>query len=127
VRQQNDSAQRIARFLDEHAGVERVHHPSLPRHRHHARARALCTGFGGVVSFEPRGDGARVIERLTIPLKTASLGGVETLVTRPSRTSHAGLSPEERRALGIGDALIRLSVGLESVDDLIEDLDRALA
>jgi cystathionine beta-lyase/cystathionine gamma-synthase len=126
VRQQNDSAQRIARFLDEHAGVAQVHHPSLARHRHHARAKGVVTGFGGVVSFEPKSDAARVIEKLTIPLNSASLGGVETLVTRPSRTSHAGLSPEERRALGITDELIRLSVGLESVDDLIEDLDRAL-
>jgi cystathionine beta-lyase/cystathionine gamma-synthase len=126
VRQQNDSAQRIARFLDEHGEVARVHHPSLPKHRHFVRARGLLSGFGGVVSFEPARDAAQVIERLQIPLKTASLGGVETLVTRPSRTSHAGLSADERRALGISDQLIRLSVGIEAVDDLLEDLDQAL-
>lgn len=130
LRAQQQSALRIAGFLAEHPAIARVHQPGLPSHRHHARARALLAGTSAVVSFEPRGGVAaaeRILERVTLPLKTASLGGVETLITRPATTSHAGLTPSERASLGIADELIRLSVGLENVDDLIDDLRQALA
>jgi cystathionine beta-lyase/cystathionine gamma-synthase len=130
VRAQTASALRIAAFLAEHPAIARVHQPGLPTHRHYARAKALLGGTSGVVSFEPKGGVAaaeRILERVTIPLKTASLGGVETLITRPSTTSHSGLTPAERASLGIAEELIRLSVGLESVDDLIDDLRQALA
>jgi cystathionine beta-lyase/cystathionine gamma-synthase len=130
VRQQAESALKIARFLAEHRAVAAVHHPGLVGHPHHARAKALFGGACAMVSFELKGgaDAAqRLLDRVTIPYRTASLGGVESLVTRPATTSHAGLSPEDRRRLGVTDGLIRLSVGLEAADDLIEDLDLALA
>ena len=82
-----------------------------------------------MLSFELAGGGlaaVRFVDRLTIPIPAWSLGGVETLVTRPAVTSHSGLTPEERQRVGIGDGLIRLSVGLEGTDDLIADLERAL-
>jgi cystathionine beta-lyase/cystathionine gamma-synthase len=129
VRQQNDSALRIARFLAAHPAVAVVHHPGLESHPRHARAREWFAGAGGMVSFELRDGPAaaeRWMSRLTIPICAPSLGGPETLVTRPATTSHAGLDSEARRRQGIGDGLIRVSVGLEAPEDLIEDFARAL-
>ncbi len=129
VRQQNASAQRIAEMLASAPGVARVNYPGLASHPRHERARALFSGFGGVLSFELEGGGeaaARFIGKTTLPRRTVSLGGVETLVTRPALTSHAGMEPEDRRRLGISDGLVRLAVGIEATDDLLEDLDRAL-
>ncbi len=130
VRHQNDSTLAIARFLERHAAVARVHYPGLESHRRHARAREWLRGCGGLLSFELVGGLAaaeRFISRLTLPANAPSLGGVETLVTRPAATSHAGLSPEERARRGIADGLVRISVGLEATEDLVEDLARALA
>jgi cystathionine beta-lyase/cystathionine gamma-synthase len=129
VRYQNDSALRIAGFLEGHRAVESVHYAGLESHPRHARARSLFAGFGGVLSFELKGPPRRADEfaaRVRIPIVAPSLGGVHTLLTRPATTSHAGLSPEERARLGISDGLLRLSVGIESTDDLLEDLERAL-
>jgi cystathionine beta-lyase/cystathionine gamma-synthase len=129
VRHQNESALRIARFLEGAPGVTKVNYPGLPSHPRHARACELFAGCGGVVSFELDGGeetAARFIERTEIPRKTVSLGGVESLITRPALSSHAGVSPEDRRRLGITDSLVRLAVGIEAVEDLIDDLDRAL-
>jgi cystathionine beta-lyase/cystathionine gamma-synthase len=129
VRHQNESALRIARFLEEAPGVTKVNYPGLPSHPRHARACELFAGCGGVLSFELDGGeeaAARFIERTEIPRKTVSLGGVESLITRPALSSHAGVSPEDRRRLGITDSLVRLAVGIEAVEDLIDDLDRAL-
>jgi cystathionine beta-lyase/cystathionine gamma-synthase len=129
VRQQNQSALRIAQFLEGHEAVRKVNYPGLESHPGHARARELFDGFGGMLSFELVGGveaADRFISRTTLPTLAPSLGGVETLITRPATTSHSGLSPEERMAVGISDGLIRLSVGIESTDDLIEDFDRAL-
>lgn len=126
---QNASALRISHFLEDHAAVSRVHYPGLESHAHHRRARELFTGFGGMLSFDLKGGISAVehfLEHLSIPIKAPSLGGVETLITQPARTSHVGLSAEERETLGITDGLIRLSVGLEATDDLIDDLDQAL-
>jgi cystathionine beta-lyase/cystathionine gamma-synthase len=129
-RHQTASALRIARALAEHAAVAKVNHPGLPSHPQHERARRLFPdGTGGMLSFELRGgrDAAeRLLGRVRLPVNAPSLGGAETLVTRPAATSHAGLTPEERKAAGISDALVRLSVGLEDPDDLIEDLRAAL-
>jgi len=129
VRQQNENALAIARFLSRHPAVARVNYPGLENHRRHERARRLFAGFGGVLSFE-LAPGARsaqaVMERLELPISAPSLGGVETLITRPSTTSHSGMSREDRLRLGIGDDLIRLSLGIESADDLIADLEQAL-
>ena len=129
VRYQNDSTLRIAHFLEGHRAVECVHYAGLESHPRHARARSLFAGFGGVLSFELKGPASRADEfaaRVRIPIVAPSLGGVHTLLTRPATTSHAGLSPEERARLGISDGLLRLSVGIESTDDLLEDLERAL-
>ena len=130
VRYQNDSTLRIAQFLAQHPSVERVHYAGLESHPRHARARALFAGFGGVLSFELKGDAAladRFAARVRIPAVAPSLGGVHTLLTRPATTSHAGLSREDRLRLGIGDGLLRLSVGIEATEDLIEDFAAALA
>jgi cystathionine beta-lyase/cystathionine gamma-synthase len=129
MRYQSESASRIATFLQGHRAVARVNYPGLQSHPAHRRARELFGGFSAMLSFEVKGDAAaaqRLLDRLTLPIVAPSLGGVETLITRPATTSHAGLSPQERRALGISDGLIRVSVGLENTDDLIGDFEHAL-
>lgn len=129
VRHQAASAGRLAAALDGHPGVARVHYPGLPSSPSGARAEALLDGCGGMLSVEIAGGAAaadRFLGRLTLPVVAPSLGGPETLVAQPARTSHAGLSPEERAALGIRDELVRISVGLEDPDDLIEDFLNAL-
>jgi cystathionine beta-lyase/cystathionine gamma-synthase len=130
VRQQNATALRLARFLEGHPAVERVVYPGLESHPQHARARSLFQGYGGVLALEVRGDeaeAAAVLERLRIALVAPSLGGVHTLVMRPAKVSHAGLTAEERARLGIGDRLIRVSVGIESADEVCADFGQALA
>jgi len=129
VRYQNDSALKIAQFLEQHPAVARVNYPGLVTHPHHERAQELFDGFSGMLSFEVRGgvDAAeRFMHRTALPIIAPSLGGVETLMTRPATTSHAGLSAEDRLRLGITDGLIRLSVGIEATEDLIEDFAQAL-
>ena len=130
VRYQCQSALEIASFLERHPAVSAVHYPGLERHPHHARARQWFAGAGGLLAFELAGgvdSVERMFGRLTLPLSAPSLGGPETLITRPSTTSHAGLSPDVRKRQGITDGLVRLSVGLESTQDLIEDFTAALA
>lgn len=129
VRYQNDSTLRIAQFLASHPAVQRVNYPGLESHPQHARARSLFQGFGGVLSFELEGGVSRAeacTARLRIPILAPSLGGVHSLITRPATTSHAGLRADERHSLGISDALLRLSVGIEATEDLLEDLRQAL-
>jgi len=129
-RQQCATALQIAQFLEKHRAVERVNHPGLPSHPQHGRAREIFAQFGAMLSFEPKSGVAaaeRMFSRLKLPLHAPSLGGPETLVTRPAASSHSGLSPEDRARIGITDALVRVSVGLEAPEDLIEDFDQALA
>ena len=129
VRYQNESALKIARFLEAHPAIEKVNYPGLESNPQHARARQLFDGYGGMLSFETRGgvDAAeRVMQRAKLPIIAPSLGGVETLLTRPATTSHSGMSIEDRRRLGITDSLIRVSTGIESTEDIIEDFDQAL-
>ncbi len=129
VRYQNESALRIAQFLESHPAVARVHYAGLESHPRHERARSLFAGFGGVLSFELQGAPERAEElarRVRIPAIAPSLGGVHTLLTRPATTSHSGLSREDRARLGISDGLLRLSVGIESTEDLLEDFAQAL-
>jgi cystathionine beta-lyase/cystathionine gamma-synthase len=130
MRWQNDSALSIARFLAGHPTVRRVNYPGLEAHPAFSRAARLFAGAGGMISFEVEGGVAaaeRFMERCRLPVSAPSLGGPESLITRPATTSHAGMAPEERRKLGIADELIRLSVGLEAPEDLIADFDQALA
>ena len=130
VRQQNESALALARVLEAHLAVTRVNYPGLASNSGHERAARLFDGFGGMLSFELAG-GAEAAKRfeaaVTIPIVAPSLGGVETLLTLPAATSHAGLTPEERREVGVADGLIRVSVGIEGTEDLVADFGAALA
>lgn len=129
VRHQNESALQIAQQLERHPAVARVNYAGLQSHPRHQRARDLFAGFSGMLSFELHGGAAaadRFIKQTTLPIIAPSLGGPETLLTRPSLTSHAGMDAEDRRKLGISDGLIRMSVGLEAPEEIIEDLVRAL-
>ena len=130
VERQNDSALRIARWLERHPAVERVNHPGLESHEHHGVARRQMRGFGGMLSFALRG-GLDAIEsllpRLRYAHRAANLGCVETVVGPPVVTSHVECSDEERRAAGIPEGLVRYSTGIEDVADLIGDLEQALA
>jgi cystathionine beta-lyase/cystathionine gamma-synthase len=129
VHYQNESALKIASFLEKHESVSRVNYPGLAGHPHRERAQRLFNGFGGMMSFELKGgvDAAEsFMHAARLPAVAPSLGGVETLVTRPAITSHAGLTPDDRRKLGISDGLIRLSVGIEATQDIIEDFRQAL-
>ncbi len=129
VREQNVTARRIAQFLEGQDKVAAVYYPGLLSHPQHQRAARLFDGFGGMLSFELEGgveEADAFMKRVRLPAHAASLGGAESLVVRPAVTSHAGLTPEERARSGISDTLIRLSVGLEDAEDLIEDLEEAL-
>lgn len=129
MRQHNESALKIAQFLEQHPAVAKVNYPGLESHPRHPRARELFDGFSGMLSFEVKGGLAaaeRFMQRTTLPIIAPSLGGIETLLTRPATTSHRGLSREDRERLGISDSLIRVSVGIEATDEIIEDFDRAL-
>ena len=129
MRYQNESALEIARFLDSHQAVAQVNYPGLEHHPGHQRAKELFEGFSGMLSFELKGGmeaAERFMEKTTLPVIAPSLGGIETLLTRPATTSHSGMPPEERRRLGISDGLIRLSVGIEAPEDLIADFAQAL-
>jgi cystathionine beta-lyase/cystathionine gamma-synthase len=129
VKYQNESALQVARFLKSHPTIEKVNYPGLESHPRNRRARELFDGFSGMLSFELKGGveaAERFIQNTTLPVIAPSLGGVETLITRPATTSHVGLSPEDRRRLGISDGLIRVSVGIEATEDLIDDFEQAL-
>ena len=120
----------VARFLAAHAEVERTIYPGLENHPQHDLARRQMSGFGGMVTAELKGDLAktmRFIERLALFTLAESLGGVESLVEHPATMTHASLPPERRASLGIGDGLVRFSVGIEAQADLLDDLDQALA
>jgi cystathionine gamma-lyase len=130
-----ENAGAVARWLESHPQVERVFYPGLRSHPQHALARRQMSGFGGMLSFVLRGGKgsrgalprARVfLRRLRVFTCAESLGGVESLAEHPALMTHASIPPERRRALGIGDGLIRLSVGIEHVDDLLADLEAAL-
>jgi len=129
VNRQNESALKLAQFLESHPAVESVNYAGLESHPRHQRARELFDGCGGVLSFK-LGGGTEAAERLIanvrLPICAPSLGGVETLITRPATTSHSGMSREDRERLGISDSLVRVSVGIEAIDELIEDFDQAL-
>ena len=125
----NATAQAMAEFLAAHPRVERVHYAGLPSHPEHDVAKRQMRGFGGVVSFEVRGDlaaASRVVDSCRIPYIAVSLGGVESLIEQPAIMSFYELTTEERLAVGIKDNLVRYSVGIEDAADLIADLAQAL-
>jgi cystathionine beta-lyase/cystathionine gamma-synthase len=126
----NENGKAIAEYLEDHRKVERVYYPGLASHPQHELASRLLRGFGGMVSFEVAGgrDAAEnVLRSLSLIKKATSLGGVDSLASMPLNSSHAALSPSDRTRLGIKDSLIRLSIGIEDVEDLKEDIDQALS
>jgi cystathionine beta-lyase len=129
VERQTENAGRLARYLAGHSNVHRVNYPGLPDFKGHAIAKSQMSGFGAMLSFEldeDRIQSGAFLRRLKLIRPAVSLGGVETIICSPSETSHARMSAEERRRIGVSDALLRLSVGIEHPDDLIADLTRAL-
>lgn len=128
VERQNSSALRLARHLSVHPAVRRVRYPGLEDDPGHRWARELFDGYGGMLSFELHSAerAADFLSRVQIPLHAASLGGVESLVVQPARSTHLAMAPEEREAHGISDRLVRVSVGIEDPDELIADFDQAL-
>jgi len=129
MREHEKNATRIAGFLKDHPRVRRVYYPGLSDHPGHGVASSQMRGFSGMVSFEVRGglaEARRVLSRLRIFKIAESLGGVESLVELPAIMTHASIPKEERRKAGLDDSLIRLSVGIEDVEDLIGDLQQAL-
>jgi cystathionine beta-lyase/cystathionine gamma-synthase len=125
----NENAQAIADFLEAHPKVRRTIYPGLASHPHHKLARKQMNGYGGLISFDVGSlDNAKtVLERLRLMALAESLGGVETLISHPAIMTHASVPPERRQMLGITDGLIRISVGIEDIEDLLADLDNALA
>lgn len=130
VKRQNDSALKIARWLEQHPGIDRVYYPGLRSHADHKIARKQMKGFGGILSFELKATEQQLTDfqnRLRLVTPALSLGGVESLICSPILTSHRNLSPSQRQVLGINDNLLRLSVGIEDAGDIINDLEQAIA
>jgi methionine-gamma-lyase len=124
------NAQRVAEFLAQHPKVERVNYPGLPKHPGHELARRQMKAFGAIISFEARGGyegGKKVMDRVKLFARAASLGDTRSLIVHSASTSHRAVPREQRLAIGISDGLVRLSVGVEAVEDLIADLEQALA
>ena len=129
VARQNENALQVAQFLEQHAKVRRVHYPFLKSHLQYEVAKEQMSGGGGIVTFEVKGSGEdarRASESMRLFTLAPSLGGVESLVSIPVLTSHAMIEPAHRVQMGVTEQMIRLSVGIEDVNDLIADLDHAL-
>jgi cystathionine gamma-lyase len=129
LEQHQKNALEIAHYLEKHPKVSRVLYPGLETHPQYELSRTQATGFGGVVSFEIKGtitDAERFLEKLKVFALAESLGGVESLIELPSLMTHASVAKEVREQVGITDTLIRVSVGIEDIKDLIADLEQAL-
>ncbi len=125
-----ESAQKVAEYLESHPKVERVSYPGLASHPQHDIAKAQMSGFSGMISFELKGGiaaGKTVMNGVKMAGLAESLGSVETMITHPATMTHAEVPDDERRARGLTDGLVRLSVGIEDVEDILADLDQALA
>jgi cystathionine beta-lyase/cystathionine gamma-synthase len=127
--QHDRNGRKVAEFLAGHKKVKRVFYPGLKDHPQHELAKRQMSGFGSMITFETgsRANAARVLERVRICSMGESLGGVETLISHPATMTHAGLGEKGRAEIGITDGMVRISVGIEDVDDIIADLDQALA
>src|SRR5919108_384860 len=128
MKQHDENGRRVASFLAEHPRVKKVYYPGLPQHPQHERAKRQMSGFGGMISFETGSLAAArtVLDNVRLCALAESLGGVETLISHPATMTHASVPADQRARLGITDGLVRISVGIEDVDDIIEDLDSAL-
>ncbi|HEX3642779.1 MAG TPA: cystathionine gamma-synthase [Ktedonobacteraceae bacterium] len=130
MRQHAENADAIARFLSEHPRVEKVYYPGLPSHPDHELAKRQMSGFGGMVSCQLKGSSAdidKIVRRFKIFTFAESLGGIESLVCHPASMTHGAIPRETREAYGLTDTLLRLSVGIEDSEDLLAELDQALA
>jgi cystathionine gamma-lyase len=129
MRAHNENGQRIAEWLEDHAAIERVYYPGLPSHPLHDLAKRQMSGFTGMISVETgsKEKAKRMVERVKVFSLAESLGGVESLIGHPAMMTHAAVPEQTRTAMGLSDGLVRLSCGVEDVEDLIEDLDRALS
>ncbi len=130
MRQHEENAQAVARFLVEHKRVEKVYYPGLPSHPDHELAKRQMSGFGGMVSFQFKGtfaDVEQVVRRFKVFTFAESLGGVESLVCHPATMTHGSIPRDIREARGLGDTLLRLSVGIEDIEDILLDLEQVLA
>jgi cystathionine gamma-synthase/cystathionine gamma-lyase/cystathionine beta-lyase len=129
VAAQNANGAALASFLEQHPAVREVNYPGLASHPDHAHAAQLLSGFGGMLSIRLHGGAAvadRMLDALRLATNAPSLGSVESLITQPVKTSHAGMRPEDRERIGVTDDLVRISVGIEGADDLIADFGQAL-
>ena len=125
----NQNGMEVARFLAGHKKVKKVFYPGLPDHPQHALAKRQMKGFGSMVTFETGslGNAKKMLKRVgPVCSLGESLGGVETLISHPATMTHAGLGAKGRKAIGISDGMVRISVGIEEVDDILDDLDGAL-
>ena len=130
VARHSESGLKIAEWLESHPAIAAVHYPGLPSHPQHDLARRQMSGFGGMIAFELNGGfdaGTAMMDRLTLIQRAVSLGDAESLIQHPASMTHSTYSREERLEHGISDGLVRLSVGLEDVEDIISDLDTALS
>lgn len=129
MRQHEENGRAVARFLAGHPKVRKVNYPGLPDHPQHELAKRQMKGFGGMISFETGSlsNAKTVLKSVRLCSLAESLGGVETLISHPATMTHASVPAEHRQRIGITDGLVRISVGIEDVDDLIADLDQALA
>ena len=125
----NENGQAVANFLAEHPGVQKVYYPGLVSHPQHEIAKKQQDGFGGMVAFETGSlaNAKKVLESVKIATLAESLGGVESLISHPASMTHASVPIETRQKLGITDGLVRISVGIEDIEDIISDLDQALS
>ncbi len=130
MRQHEENAHAVARFLGEHPRVEKVYYPGLPGHPDHALAKRQMRGFGGMVSFQFKGvlaDVDKMVRRFKVFTLAESLGGVESLVCHPASMTHGSIPKDIRESRGLTDTLLRLSVGIEDIEDILADLEQALA
>jgi len=130
MQRHEESAMQVATFLESHTKIERVLYPGLPSHPQHAVAKAQMSGFSGMITFELTGGteaGKQLMNHVKLCGLAESLGSVETMITHPASMTHADVPPEDRRRRGLTDGLVRLSVGVEDVEDIILDLEQALA
>lgn len=126
-----ENGEKIAYYLKSHSKVDKVYWPGFPEHPNHQVAKDQMSGFGGMISFTSKGnkleDALKIVENVKLFKLAESLGGVESLIGHPASMTHASIPKEKREESGVVDSLIRLSVGIEDADDLIEDLKNSLA
>ncbi len=130
MRQHQENAQAVAAFLSHHPQVEKVSYPGLPAHPDFTLAQAQMSGFGGMVSFQVKGDSTTIetlVRRFRVFTLAESLGGVASLVCHPASMTHSSIPGDVREARGVSETLLRLSVGIEDIEDILADLEHALS